>query len=65
MSELVGQYCWGLVPGMWPLVLVLIKYLQVRVDQRRHRQGSYILRYNDRFYRQIQSMMLTPILVMD
>ena len=31
VAVLVGQYCLGLIPGMWPLVLglVLIKYLQV------------------------------------
>ena len=33
VASLVGQYCWGLLPGMWPLVLglVLMKYLQTQV----------------------------------
>lgn len=32
VAHLVGEYCWGLVPGMWPLVLalVLMKYLQAQ-----------------------------------
>ena len=32
VGALVGTYCYGLLPGMWPLVLgiVLTKYLQVQ-----------------------------------
>lgn len=31
-SALMGQFCRGLIPGMWPLMwgIVLTKYLQVR-----------------------------------
>ncbi len=33
-SELMGQFCRGLIPGMWPLMwgIVLTKYLQVRAN---------------------------------
>ena len=36
VASLVGQFCWGLLPGMWPLVLglVLMKYLQTQVRGR-------------------------------
>lgn len=33
-AALVGQFCWRLIPGLWPLMwgVVLTKYLQVRVS---------------------------------
>ena len=39
VASLVGQFCWGLLPGMWPLVLglVLMKYLQTQVRGGRRR----------------------------
>lgn len=53
---MVGQYCYGLIPGMWPLVLglTLMKFLQVRPAQPvSHTEGKWnfaIVEMHDRVH---------------